>query len=59
MVSVGVCLNSPPGQLWVQEAELQGLSQLSLDKAESDKSPASSQWGLQLQGAQGQKGERL
>lgn len=51
MVSVGVCLNSPPGQLWVQEAELQGLSQLSLDKAESDKSPASSQWGLQLQGA--------
>lgn len=31
---------APPGDLWVQEAELQGLGQLSLGQAEADEGTA-------------------
>lgn len=48
---------APPGELCVQEAELQGLGQLSLSQAEADESAAFCQRSLQLQGAQGANGE--
>lgn len=47
--------HAPPGELRVQEAELQALSQLSVGKAEADEGTAFSQRSLQLQGTQGAK----
>lgn len=46
----------PPGELWVQEAELQALSQLSVGQAEADEGAAFPQRGLQLQSAEGAEG---
>lgn len=51
-VRAGAC---PPGELWVQEAELQALGQLSVGEAEADEGTAFSQRGLQLQSTQGTK----
>lgn len=47
---------TPPGELRVQEAQLQGLGQLSVGQAEADEGPAFSQGGLQLQSAGGRDG---